>query len=162
MIKGFFKNIYRGIVNLIIWFPVIWKDRNWDQYYFYKIMKAKLEKMEKLQRLHGISTDSEQCAREIKLSINLLNRILDCNYLENALLPHEKKWGESEFIFKPYGKNKEYTKLDIKVEKAITEKEIKQEDKERMRLYKHSDNMREQDLDILFKHLKKYGEGWWD
>ncbi len=162
MIKGFFKSIYRGIVNLIVWFPVIWSDRNWDQYYFYKIIKCKLEKMEKLQRLHGISVNSKDYAKQIKLCIYLLNRILDDGYLENALRPHEKKWGESKFTYKPYPEDDSLIEVDITVEKAITEEEIKQENKEKSRLYKHSDNMRKQDLNLLFRNLNKYGEGWWD
>ena len=162
MIKSFFKNIYRGIVNLVIWFPIIWNDRNWDQYFFYKIMKSKLEKMENLQRKHGIAINSKKYANQIKLCINLLHRIIQDDYIINALIPHEKKWGEAKMIFKPLSENSNYTELDFVVEKAITEKEIKQEDKERMRIYKHSDNMRKQDFDLLFKNLQKYIEGWWD
>ena len=162
MIKGFFKRIYNRIVNLIKWFPIIYNDRNWDQCFFYKIMKFKLEQMEKFQRIHGISIDSKQYAKQIKLCINLLHRIMEDDYINNALIPHEKKWGEAKFLFESCPENDSYTELNIKVEKAITEDEIKQEHKERMRLYNHCDIMKQQDLDLLFKNLKKYVEGWWD
>jgi hypothetical protein len=41
--RYYHKDIYRGIKNLIAWFPVIWKDRNWDHCYIYKVLQFKLE-----------------------------------------------------------------------------------------------------------------------
>jgi hypothetical protein len=37
-LKQFFKRIY----NLYRWFPIIWKDQDWDQHYIYEIFKFKL------------------------------------------------------------------------------------------------------------------------
>jgi hypothetical protein len=36
-----FKN---GIKNLWKWFPVIWKDRDWDDHYIFEVLKFKLNK----------------------------------------------------------------------------------------------------------------------
>ena len=58
--------------------------------------------------------------------------------------------------------DKEYSSLDIKVDKANTKEEKKQETKERMILNKNSDALKKQDLDMLFKHMRKYIECWWD
>jgi len=75
----------------------------------------------------------------------------------------EKKWGESKMIWEPLPDNPEMHQLTrFQVEKAITPEQIKQEDKERMALYKHSDKMLQQDLDMLFHNMRKYIEGWWD
>jgi len=158
----FFRSIKYGIENLIKWFPVIWQDRDWDHWFIYKIFQFKLQQVEKLQRKYGNSTNSKKYAYQIKVAVLLLNRLIKDEYLENVLKPHEKKWGESEMIFTPIKGNEEYTTLDFKVEKANTEEEKEQEHKERMILYKHSDYLKQQDLDILFKHMRKYIEGWWD
>ena len=118
--------------------------------------------METLHRKYGNSIYREKYADQIKLAVLLIHRLIEDEYLENVLKPHEEKWGESEFIFTPIPGDKEYSSLDIKVDKANTKEEIEQESKERMRLYDHEGKLKKQDLDMLFKHIRKYIEYWWD
>ena len=158
----FFRSTKYGIENLVAWFPIIWKDRDWDHWFLYKILHLKLKRMETLHRKYGNSIYREKYADQIKLAVLLIHRLIEDEYLENVLKPHEEKWGESEFIFTPIPGDKEYSSLDIKVDKANTKEEKKQETKERMILYKHSDALKKQDLDMLFKHMRKYIECWWD
>jgi len=161
-IWDFFRSIKYGIENLIKWFPIIWKDRDWDHWFIYKIFHFKLKRVEYLQRHYGNSVDHKKIADQIKIAVLLLDRLIKDEYLENVLKPHEKKWGDSEFIFTPIEGKKGYSSLDLKVEKANTKEEKEHESKERMVLYKHSDALKQQDLDMLFKHMRKYIEGWWD
>lgn len=161
-IKSFFYGIKTGIKNLIKWTPVIWRDRDWDQYFFYVVLHFKLKRMEKLHRNHSHLVNGKKYADQIKLAVLLLDRIIKDNYLENVIEPHEKKWGQSDFVFTPLKDNKNLSSLSIKVEKANTPEEKAKENKERMALYKHSDDLKNQDLDMLFKHIRKYIEGWWD
>lgn len=169
-IKDFFRNIKLGIPNLIKWAPVIWKDRDWDQYFLYVILQFKLKQMDQLQRKYGHCTNSDKIADQMRVCILLLERIIKGDYLMNALKPHEEKWGESRLDFKETsdetfrdidGGEKLY-KGAFTVEKAITPEEIIQENKERMRLYKHVDNLEKQDLDMLFKNIREQVGGWWD
>ena len=55
--KHFHKYLYYGIKNLILWLPVIWKDRDWDQHYILEVLKFKIKKtanlFEKNQRFVG-------------------------------------------------------------------------------------------------------------
>ena len=161
-VKDFFRNIKLGIPNLIKWIPVIWGDRDWDQYFLYIILKFKLEQMVKLQLKYGHSVNSEMYANQMKTCILLLDRIVKDDYLMNALKPHEKKWGESRLNFKPVPDNTELYEGIYTVEKVTNKKEKEQEDKERMRIYKNVDNLQKQDLDMLFKNMRKHIEGWWD
>lgn len=161
-IWDFPRTVKYGIKNLIVWFPVIWKDRDWDQQFLYVILHFKLKRMENLHRKYGHLVNSEKYANQIKLAVSLLDRIIKDDYLENVMIPHEKKWGESDFVFTPLKDNKNLSSLTIKVEKANTPEEKAKEHKERMTLYEHSDNLKKQDLDMLFKHIRKNVEGWWD
>lgn len=43
--RRFFKDFFNGIRNLVVWFPVIWRDRDWDWQYLSDIMQFKLNKM---------------------------------------------------------------------------------------------------------------------
>lgn len=44
-IKGGFVSLKIGIRNLILYFPVIWQDRDYDQFFFHKLLKFKIDKM---------------------------------------------------------------------------------------------------------------------
>lgn len=158
----FFRSIRQGIPNLIKWAPVIWRDKDWDQYFLYVILKFKLEQMEKLHLEYGHTINAEKYAGEMRTCILLLDRIIKSDYLMNALKPHEEKWGELEMNTKPLPNNPELFSVLFTVEKAVTQKEIEQEKKERTRIYKHVTDLEKQDLDMLFKNIRKYVEGWWD
>ena len=40
--KYYHKYFKTGVKNIIYWFPIIWKDRNWDSHYIFEIIKHKL------------------------------------------------------------------------------------------------------------------------
>ena len=41
--KYLHRDIAKGIKNLWKWFPVIWKDRDWDNYFIFEALKFKLK-----------------------------------------------------------------------------------------------------------------------
>ena len=84
-IKTIYRNIKTGIKNLIIWLPIIWKDRWWDYTFLYEILRFKLILMEKKFRNYGIHKFADRDADNIKRCIMILNRILDDNYYENFI-----------------------------------------------------------------------------
>lgn len=72
-------NIKYGIENLIRWFPVIWKDRNWDYYYFFKILEKKLGLLEETHT-DGIYIGWQPVAKKLKIAKNLCKRLAEENY----------------------------------------------------------------------------------
>jgi len=161
-VKDFFRSIKLGVPNLIKWAPVIWKDRDWDHFFLYIILQFKLKQMEKLQREHGVSVSRDKIADQIRTCVLLLERLIKDPYLTMGLKPHEEKWGDSDLNFDKIPDRPGFSTAVFTVEKAITPEEIIQENKERMSLYKHSDKLKQNDLDMLFKNMRKYVEGWWD
>jgi hypothetical protein len=68
------KRFKQGVKNLWQWFPVIWKDRDWDSYYIYEILRFKLEKqafyIKTNDRHIGAALDAKRmllCARLIEI-----------------------------------------------------------------------------------------------
>ena len=47
------KQFFTSVKNLIDWFPTIWKDRQWDDFYITKILQKKIE----LQRAYLVSAN---------------------------------------------------------------------------------------------------------
>jgi len=60
-IKEWPRQIRQGIKSLIIWFPVIWKDRWWDQYFIYVVLRHKLHLMEKYSPLWSSYQTHSRC-----------------------------------------------------------------------------------------------------
>ena len=67
-----------GIKNLIKWFPLIWKDRNFDQGYLYDLIYFKLGEMQKFfESDYTYSMDAKEYAKQIKECKELLKRIIN-------------------------------------------------------------------------------------
>lgn len=71
-------SIKYGISNLIKWFPLIWKDRDFDHGYLYDILYFKLGEMQKFFESDNTwSADADKYAEQIKKCRKLLYRIMN-------------------------------------------------------------------------------------
>lgn len=161
-IKEWPRQIRQGFQSLFLWLPVIWKDRNWDHIYIYIVLRHKLHLTEQLIRHHGHHTKHVQDADKIKLCINLLDRLTNDEYHNIAFKNHYKKWGEPEFNWKDSKSHPGYSELDINYPKVKTDNENGIERKDFKRCSHHEAKLREQDLDLLFKLIRKNIQTWWD
>lgn len=74
-IKNFFRyDIHQGIKRLIIYFPIIWRDRDWDWYFLADLMEFKLRRMQKVME-RGHFVKSNKCARQIQICAELCKRL---------------------------------------------------------------------------------------
>ena len=91
-IRDFYYNITQGISNIFKWGKVIWNDRNWDDGYIFRILYFKFESMEKFFNSDkAYSARAKKDAKRIMTAKNLCKRIVENNYLSNALIDHNKK-----------------------------------------------------------------------
>lgn len=74
------KKIKRGIQNLIYWFPIIWKDRNWDSHYIFDILKHKLKAQAKYIGDRDWHTRAQQDARRMRLCVSLIEKVQEEAY----------------------------------------------------------------------------------
>ncbi len=153
-IKDKYYSIKNGIWNIIRWFPVIWKDRDWDYYYIFALLYHKFSNMEKFFRSdNAYSANALDVADKIRVAKLLCKRIIDDNYVDNALMPVEEKYGELKYHFEPTNNEKL---------KAMVFDEFPEERKARSKAYEHAEYMEKQDRKMLFTMLDKYIDGWWD
>ena len=149
------RKLLRGIRNLIYWFPIIWNDYDWDYHSIFEILHYKLTAMEKCIREHGIALDTDATVHKIKVARILTKRLVDLDHLERALAPCELKWGKRSVDW-----NK--ANLEFTYEKAHTDEEIAQADKDFLRAGRRSDVQEKADIDYLFRHMVRHIERWWD
>jgi len=152
---------FHKIKRLVDWLPVIWNDYDYDYSSLYRIMRKKLSRMETSIR-GGYALTSEDTADDIHFAVMLLDRLIANDYLENALIPHKRKWGDiGDLITKELpGGMLEW--LGPKWEKADTEEKRLQAEEEFRRAGRRADWRREQDKNELFDTMKKHITGWWD
>lgn len=156
MIQG----IKTGIRNLISWIPIIWNDRDWDQYYLYEILRFKLTRMEEHFRCHSHVANGPKDAKRMRLCALLLDRLIKNEYDTNSYQAVDKKWGEIELDFIDTGDD--YGKVEIKREKVKNDEDDKICCKEVLNASEHARYLLKQDLDFLFDTMKKHIQTWWD
>jgi hypothetical protein len=69
--------VKNGIKNLIYWFPIIWKDRNWDSHYIFEIMKHKLSSQADYIGRRDLHTRAQLDAKRMKLCVKLMKLVQD-------------------------------------------------------------------------------------
>lgn len=79
------NNIIQGIKNLLYWFPIIWKDNNFDPHFIYEILKHKLKYQSKSILKNNIHTSAERNSRIINICISLINKVQSEFYLYEHL-----------------------------------------------------------------------------
>ena len=144
-----------GVQNVIKWLPVIWHDVDFDYHYLYKILHFKLKNMQEyLESDYAITADAKKTAKQIMIAKNLCKRLIDDNYLDNALRKYETQYGSSDVIsFEPT--ENEY------LHQLIWNWTDEKQEKDFGRACEHSEYMERQDIDYLFNFMKKHIQGWW-
>jgi len=75
--KYFHLEFKRGIKNLIYWFPIIWRDRNWDSHYIFEILKHKLKAQSKYIGGRDIHAQSKRDAEVMMTCVRLMEKVQD-------------------------------------------------------------------------------------
>lgn len=96
------------IKNLIRWFPIIWKDKDYDDHYIWEILKTKLKYQSQYIKTKGIHLDAEYDAQRIMLCVRLIEKIQD-EYYEIEHMNYHK----SEYTWLDV-EDDDYKQLEIK------------------------------------------------
>ena len=93
--KYYHKFLNHGIKNIIYWFPIIWKDRNWDHDYIFQILKHKLKAQSKYIGSNDRHTRAQYDAQRMNLCVNLMQKLQDSYYdLEYMDYAKDRHWFE--------------------------------------------------------------------
>jgi hypothetical protein len=83
LITFFKSDLPIGFKNLIKYASIIWKDRDWDSEFLYKLIQFKLDSMARYHKNHGHTESSEDNAKQMFECANLFSNILDDKYENN-------------------------------------------------------------------------------
>lgn len=92
-IRDIYWGIIEGISNLIYWIPVVWKDRQFDEYFLFRIAQHKLDYMEKFFRSKDAHVaDALTVADNIHKATELLIYIMDNKSEEDGYAEYHEKY----------------------------------------------------------------------
>jgi len=158
-IKEFFRSIY----SLIQWFPIIWKDRHWDDYFITKLLQKKIE----FQRAYLVSANRHvNIDRDnywMTVVLNLLER-KHCDYYTmekyEYIVMGEDLFSEpeSDTLDEYIAKYPSAKRLAIK-KYAKNNKSLNNKDS----ISFYMSHIRQEKADdLIFEILKKHSAEWWD
>lgn len=178
------KEFKSSIKKLIRWFPIIWKDRDWDDHYIWEIMKNKLRWQAKYIGDRDFHTRAEMDARRMRVCANLIDKVQNEFYSSEYMDYHESSFNWLDIPNKPDHKQLEiettfesfddyFKKYPLVHKKVLADKklqiftieekdgetdvDVKQRIAMNMGHYNH-----ERARKLLFKIMEENIEGWWD
>jgi hypothetical protein len=102
--KHLHKDIIKGIKNLWKWFPLVWKDRDWDHHFILETLKFKIVNTANYIKSHdryvGVDRDYEVMMTCVRLIEKIQEEVYDgewCNYVNQKMTTKEIE-GESSKI----------------------------------------------------------------
>jgi hypothetical protein len=99
--RYYHKDLYRGIVNLIKWFPIIWKDRDWDSNYIFKIFEHKLKLQSKGIAKRDIHVNAQRDAEIMLTCVRLMEKIREDYYQMEYSDYHQSNYWFEDIEDKP-------------------------------------------------------------
>jgi hypothetical protein len=79
------------IKNILRWITVLWKDRDWDYWFTFEILKTKLKFQAQYIRKYGYHVSSEYDAERMELCVKLIDRVQNEYYFDQLV---ERNRGE--------------------------------------------------------------------
>jgi hypothetical protein len=79
------KSKIRQIRKVLRWIPILWRDRDWDYYFVYEILKQKLIDTERHVRKDSLHMFNEQDADSILKAIELIGKVQTEYHLDKYL-----------------------------------------------------------------------------
>ncbi len=93
--RYYHTDLIKGIKKLWYWFPVIWKDRDWDSNYIYYILEHKIKAQSKYIRERDIHTTAKRDAEIMMICVRLMEKDREEFYTMEYIDYHiSKHWFE--------------------------------------------------------------------
>jgi hypothetical protein len=89
--RYYHKDFVRGIQKLWYWFPIIWKDRDWDDHYIFEVLKHKLKAQAKYIGDRDFHTRAQLDAKRMRLCVKLIQLIQDEPYAMEYMDYHKDR-----------------------------------------------------------------------
>jgi len=177
--KYYHKYFKQGVKNSIYWFPIIWKDRNWDGHYIFEILQHKLKAQADYIGRRDFHTRAQLDARRMRLCVKLIKKVQEEDYtMEYMDYAKDRVWFtpcedrpdlhqyNSEEVWEKYDEYfKKYPliyKRVLKGEGVFTLNGRDESDMKKVIAQNIAHLNHDRARKLLFKIMEENIEGWWD
>jgi hypothetical protein len=177
--KYYHKYFKQGVKNIVHWFPVIWKDRDWDGHYIFEILQHKLVAQANYIGKRDFHTRAQLDAKRMRLCVKLIKKVQEEDYTMeymdyakdrhwftdcedrpgSSLWNSEEVWEKYDEYFKKYPLI--YKKV-MKGEGVFTLDGRSEADIKRVIAMNIAHLNHDRARKLLFKIMEENIEGWWD
>lgn len=172
--RYYHRDLIQGIKNLWRWFPLIWKDRDWDDHYIWVLLEKKLANQAKYIGDRDFHMNAKRDAERMMTCVRLINKVREEYYQSEYTDYHKCEFHWDDIPDKP-----DYSELRIE---ELSE-DFDDYFKKYPRIYKHVLKMDKTPFKrseksgiamnisrinhsrakkLLFKMLEEHIESWWD
>jgi hypothetical protein len=161
------KQFFRRLRNLYRWFPIVWKDQDWDHYFIYEVLKFKLKNQAEYIGKKGNHLSAKRDAEIMMTCVRLIDKIQDEYYA-------------SEY-FEYYKSHLEFKKLEnselFEISETVTSEALEGYFKKYPLIYRLVPDLaapksriafqmakinQERAHKLLFKIIQENIQSWWD
>jgi hypothetical protein len=177
--KYYHKYFKQGVKNLWYWFPIIWKDRDWDGHYIFEILQHKLEGQANYIGRRDLHTRAQLDAKRMRLCISLIKKVQEEDYTMEYMDYHKDRVWFTDVEDRPgsslYNSEEVWEKYDeyfakyplvykkvMKGEGVFTLNGRNESDMKRVIAQNIAHLNHDRARKLLFKIMEQNIEGWWD
>lgn len=165
-IKDFFRNVKYYFKNIIKWSPILWKDRDWDDYYITNTLRFKIENTAKYiaknNRYVGCERDVERMNLVVKLIDKFQDEYYSCEYQDYYKSVFWFKDSENPYLYELKSECTDDNLIEYFEKYPNTYKLYSNEDENIKSALKIGHHLHAKCKRILFKLLEENIEKWWD
>lgn len=150
------RRFFESVRRVFVWFPIVWKDRDWDYDYLYEVLKKKLQLMSQYEKKYACADKSEEVAKQMDEVILLIEKQQN-GYHDEAFKEFYDTYPdfESDIIFNDDPNHKGWSTIEFKYDNEEQEK-----------LYSKClhklPKLEEDGKNKLFDLIKENIDSWWD
>jgi hypothetical protein len=177
--RYYHKYFKQGVKNILYWFPVIWKDRDWDSYYIFEILQHKLVAQANYIGKRDFHTRAQLDAKRMRLCVKLIKKVQEEDYTMEYMDYHKDRVWFTDCEDRPgssqYNSEEVWEKYDeyfakyplvykkvLKGEGVFTLNGRDESDMKRVIAMNIAHLNHDRARKLLFKIMEENIEGWWD
>ena len=156
VVSDLYRWVKNGLRGLWVWFPVIWKDRDWHWALIYRVLQFKMKRTRLHQEHFGVAVWNQRK--------HWVSQLRECELLLDRICDNEIFYMNMYDMGNPHP---DYSKCGVKdgmfnSDPAFAHMSEKERSRYFLKKGEYCEYMWNQDVDRLFMLMKKYSRDWWD
>ena len=86
------RSVWHSVNNLVAYAPVVWRDRDWDHAFLFRLLAFKFQRMADYFHESGLVEGSDEISNQCATAAELCRRIADEDYCEDEWEEHHRKY----------------------------------------------------------------------